>query len=72
MGTQVSHLGLDLIGTVGLMSLAVAVFCASGLRAVMPSNHDFLESVAWGRFFAGAVYAGLSFLCFWIFFRGLG
>jgi len=54
------------------MSLVVAVFCAAGMRTVMPSNHDVFESVAWGRFFAGAVYAGLSFLCFWIFFRGLG
>jgi hypothetical protein len=58
------------MGLLGLLSLAVALCFAVGLRAALPWNADVFENVAWGKFFVGAVYAGLSVLLFWLFFHG--
>lgn len=60
----------DLIGFFGLVSLAVAVYFAIGLRTALPSRGDVFESIAWGKFFVALVYACLSVLFFWMAFAG--
>jgi hypothetical protein len=63
MGTHASH---DLLGVFAALWLIVSIYFVSGIRTAFGVRADFFESVAWGKFFAGAVYAGLSVLFFWM------
>lgn len=66
MGTHASR---DLIAVFGFVWLIASLYFVSGVRSVAGVRADFFESVAWGKFFAGAVYAGLAIMFFWMYFR---
>jgi hypothetical protein len=70
MGSHLFRLGSDTLGFLGLASLAVATYFLSGMRSALPWHDDLYQSAPWGRFFAGAVYAGLSVMFFWILLGG--
>jgi hypothetical protein len=66
-----ANLSRDVIVLLGLLSLSASFYFVSGFRTVLGSRTDLFENVAWGKFFAGAVYAGLSVLLFFLLARGV-
>ena len=68
---MVSHtfrLSSDLLGLFGFLSLGASIYFVTGIRNAFPGTADLYTSAAWGRIFAGAVYAGLSAFFFWMLF----
>lgn len=66
MGSNTYRVGSDIMAFFGVMSMVIAAYFVAGLRTALPWHTDLFESVAWGKLFAGAVYAGLSGLFFWM------
>ena len=68
MGAHIFRISSDLLGFFGLLSLAASIYFVTGIRNALPWHDDLYQSAAWGRIFAGAVYAGLSAFFFWMLF----
>ena len=68
MGAHVFRITSDLLGIFGFLSLGASIYFVSGIPTALPWHDDLYQSAAWGRIFAGAVYAGLSAFFFWMLF----